>query len=462
MARYSDLTLLIFNHDGHPPIDEVKYLISKGVLNDNDTAHSALVATVLTNNVELAEFLLDEGADVNAVGEKGQTALSIAVMWKNFEMVKLFVSRGANINHLDEKKKTAFERALNFDRDSKVSLFLIENGADVNLVGKTLFKDIVLTQTVDVFKASLQAGADFSLIEKKDLLSLSGYAKYKEGFAELIKNPFLAFDEKQSDYEYSFLSKMGLVKEKTDLEVIQSGDEKELLKRIEKGQLNAKTSKINGESLLYWAVRYKKKRLINRLLKKGALIEEPVKDRYADLLDFAIDQQMPDVVERMIQFGSKTSGKLSRAVRTGNLKTVQVLLKEGRDQYDVEIEALIVALQKKNMPIVKELISKGVDVNRPDSNGKTPLIASILAGSLWQVKYLMKKGADVFYKDKEGIDAFNHAMRQGFFEIAMFLKKEVLKHCKERQQDKKNGQVLSFILRKNVPFILHQENEKER
>jgi uncharacterized protein len=50
---------------------------------------------------EIVQYLLDKGANVNAVDEEGNTALDTAVLARRVEIVRLLISRGAKVNTRD-------------------------------------------------------------------------------------------------------------------------------------------------------------------------------------------------------------------------------------------------------------------------------------------------------------------------------------------------------------------------
>jgi ankyrin repeat protein len=60
------------------------------------------------------------------------------------------------------------------------------------------------------------------------------------------------------------------------------------------------------------------------------------------------------------------------------------------------------AAKEGNLKLVKELVSKGADVNAKDKYGRTPLHYAAKEGHLDVVKFLVSKGADVNAKDEKG------------------------------------------------------------
>lgn len=81
---------------------------------------------------DIAEFLISNGANVDAKNKYGYTALMMASVNDKKDMVELLISRGANINASDEDKTTALMLATERGRATIVQV-LLERGADVNL-----------------------------------------------------------------------------------------------------------------------------------------------------------------------------------------------------------------------------------------------------------------------------------------------------------------------------------------
>jgi ankyrin repeat protein len=91
-----------------------------------------LIMAAMTNNVAIAQQLLDYGADVNAVVVGDETPLIYASRRGSIEMVELLVAHGADVNL---KVKTGMSDGgvvrspLNMARTQAVKDFLIAQGA---------------------------------------------------------------------------------------------------------------------------------------------------------------------------------------------------------------------------------------------------------------------------------------------------------------------------------------------
>lgn len=96
---------------------------------DRKDLNRSLLVAIRDDNHETAEALLDQGADVNARNELGDTALMQAAVNANKEMVELLLRRGADVRARGVYDVTALLRALH--DPNKVQL-LLHNGARID------------------------------------------------------------------------------------------------------------------------------------------------------------------------------------------------------------------------------------------------------------------------------------------------------------------------------------------
>ena len=122
-------------------VEEVRKLLAEGA-NPNAYANyqpKGLVdghtALMFTDNLEIAQLLVDAGADVNAVDDVGWTALMWAWKPKQLEKVKWLIAHGANVNY-DRSGDTPLTLAINADYYWERVETLLNAGADVNLRDK--------------------------------------------------------------------------------------------------------------------------------------------------------------------------------------------------------------------------------------------------------------------------------------------------------------------------------------
>lgn len=82
-------------------------------------------------HLKTAEYLVNEGADVNAKTNDGSTALMLAATLNKKDLVELLLSRGADVNAVDQQGRPALISAV-MKGQGEVVCPLIRNGAEVN------------------------------------------------------------------------------------------------------------------------------------------------------------------------------------------------------------------------------------------------------------------------------------------------------------------------------------------
>lgn len=78
---------------------------------------------------------------------------------------------------------------------------------------------------------------------------------------------------------------------------------------------------------------------------------------------------------------------------------------------------LNLAISKGDLAKVQQLVEIGVDVNKKDERGKTPLMYAILFNQPQIVAYLIKKGADYRAEDSNGLTILDYAEKSKSEEI---------------------------------------------
>jgi len=78
---------------------------------------------------------------------------------------------------------------------------------------------------------------------------------------------------------------------------------------------------------------------------------------------------------------------------------------------------LNLAISKGDLAKVQQLVEIGVDVNKKDERGKTPLMYAILFKQTEIVSYLIKKGADYRAEDAQGNSISDYAEKSKSEEI---------------------------------------------
>lgn len=131
-------------------------------------------------SLELVKLLVSKGAKVNAVDKEFSMPLAKAVQADNLEIAKFLLEHGADktINHADTEFQTAIFKA----RSAKMAQLLIANGANVSDRDKkgqsVLFHAIANYLDFDLLKVLLQNGADINEQDKSGTTALLWAAQH--------------------------------------------------------------------------------------------------------------------------------------------------------------------------------------------------------------------------------------------------------------------------------------------
>lgn len=131
-------------------------------------------------SLELVKLLVSKGAKVNAVDKEFSMPLAKAVQADNLEIAKFLLEHGADktINHSDDEFQTAIFKA----RSAKMAQLLIANGANVSDRDKkglsVLLHAVANYLDFDLLKVLLQNGADINAQDKSGTTALLWAAQH--------------------------------------------------------------------------------------------------------------------------------------------------------------------------------------------------------------------------------------------------------------------------------------------
>lgn len=114
--------LILACYRGNIPV--AIYLIKKVKnINYNSSSGTALAATSVKGNLELAKLLLENKADPNIADASGMTPLLYAIQFKNKELVDLLIKYKADKKMADSSGKSPFEYAVFTKNEEIINLF---------------------------------------------------------------------------------------------------------------------------------------------------------------------------------------------------------------------------------------------------------------------------------------------------------------------------------------------------
>ena len=98
----------------------------------DERGSTPLLLAAYYGHLEVVQYLLAAGADIDAKDSTGNTAL-MGVCFKGYEdIAEVLVESGANVNHINSMGATGLIYAATFNKIA-IAKMLLEHGADVNI-----------------------------------------------------------------------------------------------------------------------------------------------------------------------------------------------------------------------------------------------------------------------------------------------------------------------------------------
>ncbi|MDG7052918.1 MAG: ankyrin repeat domain-containing protein, partial [Wolbachia endosymbiont of Alcedoecus sp.] len=440
----SDLDKELLTAVQNGDLNKVKSLISRSAnVNTRDKySWTPLHWAAYKGHLEVAEFLVKKGADINAAdkGPYGKKSIHVAAENNSKDIIEFFLSEGVSINDTDKQGYTPLHYAAWRGR-LEVAKFLIEEYANSIFKydnGSTLPCNAPLKNHLHVTKCFIgnrnileirdnsgrvplhcaASNGKLDMVkyfideEKVDVnIKDNGYwtplhwaswgghldvAKYlvdkraninaKDKGSKIPLN--VAIDQKHNDV-VKYLEQAQLDLNKELLIAAKGGDLNKVIDLISKGA-NVNVKDNNDDTPLHLATGYLD--VVKYLISKGANINAKCKAGKTPL-DIAAYQKLSDVVEYLKQ-----------------------------TQLDLD-KKLLIAAEGGDLNKAIDLISKGANVNDTDTQGHTPLHWASWSGHLDVVKYLISKGANINAKCKAGKTTLDIARDRGHNNVINYLEK---------------------------------------
>lgn len=202
----------------------------------------------------------------------------------------------------------------------------------------------------------------------------------------------------------------------------------------------------NGDTLLSYAVESNCIHVVDFLLMAGAKVNKKAANGGTSLMTAALMNNQV-LTKRLLRSGAEVDAKdnhgwtaLTIALIHDSNIVIDTLLDSGADLFVIDSNNDTLLMKAgKNVPTIKLLISKGLDVNLKNNGGftalyyanpeaigllieagakvderdnqrKTPLIWACVSGQIDRVKKLIALGADANAKDSDGKSVMDHAL----------------------------------------------------
>jgi ankyrin repeat protein len=373
-------------------LEEVKRLVANGTPVDvRDVLGSTpLLDAAWTGQIEIAEFLIAQGADVNARhSEAGSTPLQYAVLTGRTNMAQLLLNAGAHVGGKYRDGQTLLHVAAARGEAQLIDL-LVGAKADVQTLdanGNTPLDSAVLHGQLFAVEALLRHHADASFAHPFDGRGALHEACMR-GFANMVQP------------------------------LVNAGADPTARDR-------------SGQTPLDIALAYKNGSVVAALLRLGQKLKES-QEIAEETMESAALRGQTEIARILLDSGfdvNKPSAHgsiyLNDAALKGQKKMVQLLLDRGASvtaRNQTGGTALHDAALGGNADVVALLLDRGAGIDDQErESGATPLMMAASLGRVEVVTLLLKRGANRQLRDKAGHTALERARDTDNEEIVKLL-----------------------------------------
>jgi ankyrin repeat protein len=366
------------------------YAIEYYVQEANDTFKQHLA-----ERITLIDYLLDQGAELQAADENGNTALHLGM--PIYELGQHLIERGADIHALNKEGETAIFQVVtaNYpERQVKAYLqTLLDKGLDINARNKyneSLLSKAVRHDKIQVMTYLLEHGADPTV--GKDTspeqagFTLPMYIVNRAASSTAQKIQLLSL-LKDKGADFNALNTRG---ENLLFVAVQNSEPSyDLLNWLLEQGVSAQVLNQQGQSLLHLLVTSAlsfvgseteqataRQQLVNRLIQQGLNINARDMNGRSALI-YALQQQRHEWIMPLLNAGINP-----------NL------------QDNTESSALALAIERfsadanKDLSLIKDLLAKGANPNQRNSLGETSLFLAYRANNTELIELLLTHGAN--------------------------------------------------------------------
>jgi ankyrin repeat protein len=378
-----------------------------------------LHAAVTTGNLQLVRLLYASGArdGTRYKWSMGQNALHSAASKGQIDIVEFLLSQGMNVNAVTGRNgETVLQAAASTGIWDLVQLVLQQNPTDICaalvtsiLAGHDEIAEALIYQCIDLDRPKgetpLQAASRRGNEELAKILVGMG--------ANVNAAP------EQDCLEYYRMTALQGAAYSGKFEVVRF--------LVEKGaDVNAPPAELGGMTALQAAARNGSLEVVQFLLQHGADIDSDVaEDEGQSVLLAAVHTGDIKLVQFLIDEGADVNAEsawycghtpLEAAVKSGDIELVRLLLDHKVDPNAHGTETLLAAAHTASYDIVKLLLYHGADVNKADEDGRTAIEHMVYYGK-WDfdvIELLLEHGANK-------TDALPEVAKSGYIDLAEFL-----------------------------------------
>ena len=412
---------------------------------DNDL-NAQLIQAVQHADASEVSFLLNQGADVNAVNAFGNSAIMIAAEAGYTDVLETLLVYGAKtevVNGQGELLTDVLQKKTKI-KNGKIYVLALQK---IKKYQKKKTKGMLFDQKTYHYlgQSLLQATHEGCVEQIEELINkgASVWYKNKQGhtpfdIASFYKNEdvcsclsdrinlnqlfiaaLLSSDNRRVNV---LLSKgvhpMSYDQYETPAIVIaaRTGNFEALRLLVEKGA-DVNVMDVNANTAMSYAIRLSDTRMMDYLFENG-FMPTRVNVSYQKDLEMAIKQDSMYIMQELIENTGKTylQTAAAMAIHYGSDRSLAYLIEKGASIKDLDTHSYSIAIEaihSKNPKVLDQVLQQGAQINQMDAYQRWPLLEAVKSSNNEMVSVLVKHKARIDRVNNDGWTALMQACKQG-------------------------------------------------
>ena len=376
----------------------------------NEIESNPILVAINRGSIQIAEYLLECGADVNYVNDSGRSILSYCAEFRK-DIVHTIINKGADVNYIDQFGNTALDYSLMNDRLSSLDSFTTLLNYNPEIKNSTLKKVIdnmidnpEITKNYIVSKMLFDKGYSiealditYAFLGKSDeLMDLVKSKMYDTNHDGVLLSAAAAFGSSEcAEYLYQNTDGKKIVSANQLFRLSAMFGNIENMKYFLSVGADINSRDFSDYSAFELSAFNNQIKSISFLLELGADLTPSTKNFEKDALCFAIQNKNFDMLQMLLPYiqNFNLGHALGTAIEVHNNEALKALLDMGTDpNYGIEVTNLLgKSVKEYNWDAIRMLLEYGAGVNA--ETAFTPLVQSIRYGYKDMTNYLIKNGA---------------------------------------------------------------------
>lgn len=380
-----DPVVMAINNDASTEV--IKYLLAQPGNDVNKLTHDTrryLHWAASRGNVEIMEFLIAKGAELDILDSHGVTPLSFAASsgQQNTKVYDLLISKGVNVKTtVNNDGANSLLLAIGSDKDFKLTDYFISKGLDIKSVdkdGNNAFNYVARGGNIETMKALLKRGVTAS---DNAMLSASQGGRRKANTLEVYQ--FL----ESLNLKPTVIGKNG---ENVLHNIVGKPDQQEIINYFLSKGVDVNKVDNEGNSVFMRAAASGKTDVLEILLPRIKNINL-VNKKGLSALSFAVRSNSPEVISYLIEKGADIN-----VIDNNGENLASYLLQSYSPRNAKNFEAKLAVLK-----------DKGLNFANPQKNGSTLYHLAVVKNDLSLLKMIEPLKADVNGKNTDGLTALH-------------------------------------------------------